>query len=323
MKQIIDVKKILVITLSNPGDVVLTTPVIGLIRRWFPKAHLAVMLGPKARELFEGVPNIEGIVYDKHIPLRDKLRLVLRLRRSGYDLVVDLRNTFFPFLVGARYRTSFLSRIPKDVVHMSHRHLYRLKHLGIEVGEAPFYIWIGPEDEAYVDELLTNAGVSHKDRLVAVSPGARSDIKRWGKCSFGFVSERLMEEGSKVIMVGDEADRGLISEIGYAMKRAPIMFGGRTNLRQLAALLKRCRLLITNDSAPMHLGAALGVPTLAIFGPTDPKKYGPIDAKHSIVRKDDLDCSPCEVARCIRDHECMKGIFAEEVYRVARRMLET
>lgn len=319
--ELANVKKILVITLSNIGDVILTTPVIDLLKKEIPGGHLTIMVGPKAGELFDGAPGVEVMVYDKFIPLRDKLKLALALRKKGYDLVVDLRNTLFPYLLGAKHRTGFLTRAPKDVLHMKDRHLYKLKSLGMAVDKASFYIWIGPKDEAYVNNLLSKFEISTTDRLVAVCPGARNDIKRWSKEGFRELSDRLMEQGNKVLMIGDEEDRELIRQIGLAMREAPIMVGGKTNLRQLACLLKRCRLLITNDSAPMHIGAALGVRTLAIFGPTDPKKYGPVGEKHSIVRNENLACSPCEVARCSQDHECMKGISTEEVYRVAQRML--
>lgn len=316
----LDVKKILVITLSNIGDVILTTPVIDRLKKRFLKSHLTVMVGPKASELFEGAPGIELMVYDKFIPLRKKLALAVELRKRRYDLVVDLRNTAFPYLIGARYRTRLFGRVPKDIIHMRDRHLAKLESLGIAVSEPDYWLWVGPEDEAYVDGLFGKLGLASCDRPVAVSPGAASDLKRWRQDGFREVCDRLMKEGYKVIMVGDEDDSRLIDRIGRAMRNPPLTVSGQTSLRQLAAFLKRCGLLVTNDSAPMHLGAALGVPTLAIFGPTNPRKYGPIGPLHSVVRRE-LDCSPCEEPRCSRNHECMDLISSDEVYQVAKRML--
>ena len=316
-----DVKKILVITLSNIGDVVLTMPVIGVLKRKFPDAGLAVMVGPKARGLFETAPGIGLITYDKHVSLRQKAKLALGLRRQRYDLIVDLRNTIFPLLIGARYRTSFLKKSSKDIIHARDRHLYNLKLLGINTEQAPFFIWISKDDQRYIDQMIKKQRVTSDNRLVAVSPGSRSDIKRWLKEGFAEVSDRLAEEkGVRVIMIGDKSDRELVKEIIKMMKSIPIDISGQTNLRQLAALFKRCALHITNDSAPMHISTALGIPTLAIFGPTDWRKYGPVGSSHFILRSN-LSCSPCEVAQCKHNHECMKSITPDEVYGMAKKML--
>lgn len=315
-----DVKKILLITLSNIGDVILTTPVIDRLKKRFPQSHLTVLVGPKASELFNGAPGIELMVYDKFIPLRSKLALAAELRKRRYDLVVDLRNTVFPYLIGPRHRTRVFGKVAKGIVHMRDRHLAKLRPLGIAVDQPAYWLWVGPEDEAYVDELLNKCGIASCDRTVAVSPGAASDLKRWRADGFGEVCDRLMEDGCRVIMVGDEGDSRLIDQIGRAMKNSPVMVPGQTSLRQLGALLKRCRLLIANDTAPMHFGVALGVPTLAVFGPTNHKKYGPIGPLHCVVRRD-LNCSPCEESSCSRNRECMNLISSDEVYQVAKRML--
>ena len=105
------------------------------------------------------------------------------------------------------------------------------------------------------------------------------------------------------------------------MKNKVYNLAGRTSITQLAGLLKRARLLITNDSAPMHLGCAVGTRVLALFGPTDPCKYGPHGKGDRVVRKG-LHCSPCELAQCKFNHECMKSISADEVFGVAKEMLK-
>jgi heptosyltransferase-2 len=317
-----NVRKILVITLSNIGDVVLTTPVIGALKREFPDASLSVMVGPKARELFEAAPELDIITYNKLISLKEKLDLALRLRRQKYDLVVDLRNTIFPLLINARYRTSFLSKSSRDIIYARDRHLDKLKSLGINTDSAPFFIKFDKDDEIYIDNIINKEQVISDCRLVAVSPGSRSNIKRWLKQGFAEVSDRLIQEkGVRIAMLGDNNDRGLVGEIIQMMKNTPLDFSGQTNLRQLAALLKKCLLHISNDSAPMHISAALDVPTLAIFGPTDWRKYGPVGDRHFVLHHA-LSCSPCEVAKCKYNHECMTSVTPDEVYQAAEKMLD-
>ncbi len=316
-----NVKKILVITLTNIGDVVLTTPVIGILKREFPDARLSVMLGPRARGLLEGAPGIDLIVYDKRGSAKQKSRLLFRLRRQRYDLVVDLRNTIFPLLIGTRYRTGLFSRVPPSVVHMKERHLYKLSSLGMSVEDAPFFIWITEDDLSRARELVNSSRVDRGNRLVAISPGARSNIKRWFANGFAETADRLIEEEKvEIIMLGDSEDKSLIREIIQMMRHNPIDLSGRTSLKEAAAILKKCVLHITNDSAPMHIGAALKVPTLAIFGPTDWRKYGPA-GNQDVILHSALDCSPCGQAECRYNHECMKSVFPEQVYRTARRML--
>ena len=316
-----NVKKILVITLTNIGDVVLTTPVIGILKREFPDARLSVMLGPRARGLLEGAPGIDLIVYDKRGSAKQKSRLLFRLRRQRYDLVVDLRNTIFPLLIGARYKTGLFSRVPPDIVHMKERHLYKLSSLGMSVEEAPFFIWITEDDFSRARKLINSSRLDRGNKLVAISPGARSNLKRWLANGFAEIADGLIEEERvEIIMLGDSEDKPLIRKIIQTMRHKPIDLSGRTSLREAAALLKKCALHITNDSAPMHIGAALNVPTLAIFGPTDWHKYGPA-GNQDVILHSTLDCSPCERAECRYNHECMKSVFPEQVYRAARQML--
>ncbi len=319
-----NIRKILVITLTNIGDAILTTPVIGILKREFPDARLNVMVGPRARGLLEGAPGIDLIVYDKLVSAKEKSKLIFRLRKQRYDLVIDLRNSIFPLLIGTRYRTSLLSKPPPDIVHMKERHLYKLTSLGISVEQAPFFIWIGEGDVSRANELIDRAQIGTGDRLVAISPGARSDVKRWFANGFAEVADRLVEkEKVKIVMIGDREDKPLIRKIIQMMRHNPIDLSGRTNLREMAAVLKRCILHITNDSAPMHMSVALDVPTLAIFGPTNWHKYGPAGSRDVIIHPA-AGCSPCEQAQCrYNNHECMKSISPDQVYGTASRMLDS
>lgn len=316
-----EIKRILVITLSNVGDIILTTPVIRALKKEFPDARLDVMVGPRGKEIFEKDPAVfKLIIYDKHLPISEKRRLQLKLKKLKYDLVVDIRNTVFGLLIGPKYRTATIQKFPSSMVHRKKRHLHRLKSLGLENLDEESYIHIPKEDEEYIAKLLKEEGIG--EPLVVISPGSKSHLKRWTVEGFAEISDRLIREcGAHVVLVGAPEDREIADKIIKKMKNKPHDLVGRTNIRQLAALLKRSGILITNDSAPLHLGCAVGTKVLAVFGPTDPKKYGPTGEFDVVIRKK-LSCSPCEAAECSRNYECMKLISSDEIFDAARVMLE-
>ena len=315
------VSRILIITLSNVGDIILTTPVIKALAKELPKARIDVMVGPQGKEIFEKDPRIfKVIIYDKHLAIGAKRRLQLKLKKLRYDLVVDIRNTVFPLLIGPKYRTATIQKFPRSVMHSKERHLYRLKSVGIDnLGELP-YIHITEEDDAHVEKLLKEHAIV--DPVVVINAGAKSYLKRWTTVGFAEVADRLISDcKASVVFVGLKEDEAIVSEIMAKMKYKPYNLTGKTNVRQLAGLLKRSRLLITNDSAPLHLGSAVGVKVVALFGPTDPRKYGPT-GEFDVVVREKLSCAPCEKAECARNYECMRLIPPDAVFDAARMMIE-
>lgn len=315
------VNRILVITLSNIGDIILTTPVIRVLSREFPSSRIDVMVGPNGKDIFDKDPRVfKLIIYDKHMPITEKRRLQLKLKKLKYDLVVDLRNTVFPILLMPKFRTSPMQAFPKNIVHKKERHLHRLYPLGMKDIKENSYIYIPEDDERYIEDLIKENNIA--DPIVVINPGAKSHLKRWTAEGFGEVAERLSEESkASVIFIGLSEDSDVVKEVIRKIKGRFYNFTNKTNIRQLAALLKRAKLLITNDSAPLHLGCAVGTRVLAIFGPTDPKKYGPTGEFDVVVNKK-LFCSPCENAACKYNHECMKLVSADEVYDAAKMMVE-
>ena len=315
------VKRVLVITLSNIGDIILTTPVIRVLSKEFPGSRIDVMVGPNGHDIFNKDPRIfKLIIYDKHLPITEKRRLQLKLKKLKYDVVVDLRNTVLPLLIGPKYRTNPMHSFPKNIIHKKERHLHRLTYLGIGDLNENSYIYIPKEDEEYVNNILREGKIT--DPIVVINAGAKSHLKRWVAESFAEVADRIMNEcSSSVVFIGSDEDKDIVSAITKKIKGKAHNLTGRTNIRQLASLLKRTKLLITNDSAPLHLGCAMGTRVLAIFGPTDPKKYGPTGEFDVVINKK-LFCSPCESAVCKYNHECMKLISTDEIYEAAKIMVE-
>jgi len=323
------INKIIFITLSNIGDVVLTLPALDSLRENFPQAKITVLAGPRPKEIFENNPHIDRlIVYDKHAKLKEKIRLFNELDKEKFDMVVDLRNSFFGAFLSARYKTSPFMSIPKNIERMKDRHLYRVQGSGVKVQgkvsliEQKRSLCIKQEDEEYIKEILKENNIKEQDGIIVVAAGARSHIKRWAKEKFvGLISSLLKEFKAKIILVGDRDDIPINKYIIEHLEFPVLDLSAKTTLTQLAYLLKMARLLVTNDSAVLHLGSYLNIPTLAIFGPTSELKYGPWSDNCAVVKKE-IFCRPCEKAQCrFGTLECMSLIKTEDVLRQIKNIL--
>ena len=315
------IKKILFITLSNIGDVILTLPVLGVIKREFPDADITLMPSKSTKEIFEADEAVSKIiVYNKRIPLLEKLQLAFRLRKRGFDLVVDLRHSLFPFIIGSRYHNPFFKSKDRNL-HRVDKHLKELESIGIDINNAPFEIPLNRGDKLDANSILNDIGLLPDDKMVAIAPGAKSHIKRWHETGFSRLCDRLNKElGIKVLLVGDESDRAINQKIKAVGLKETYDLTAKTTIRQLAHIFSLCSLVVTNDSAPLHIASSLNIPTVAIFGPTDEKKYGPLAEKSVVIRKP-LKCAPCEIARCKYNLECMKDVKSDEVFDACRRLL--
>jgi heptosyltransferase-2 len=305
------IKSVLFISLSNIGDAILTTPVLSVLLGQLPAAEVDVMASLRTVDLFRENRFVrEVIIYDKHASIFDKIRFVKKLRRRKYDLVVDLKNSALVFLLGSPYRTPVLLKHSENI-SMRKKHLEKIKALGFDISQAEFLIDINEKSKLFADRLFNDIGDDKK--VVAVSCGARSHIKRWPVENFIELSKILQDEyGYFLIFLGDEQDEKTVRQITAELKEGYLDISGKTSLIELAAVLKRCSFLICNDSAIMHMASAVNIPIIALFGPTDFIKYGP-EGKESTVVYKDMNCRPCQRAQCIFGHECLKSIEPKDV----------
>lgn len=307
------IQKILVISLSNIGDLIMTFPVIDILRRDFPAAKLDLVVGPKCEGLVRGNPHINRIyVYDKKASGPVLLRWIIELFKERYDLAVDLRNTAIPFLIFAKYKTPVMIRRPV-VSHMREQHLKRLGCVHRFASESNDHqaLHFADRDWQTVNALLTQSGLAGK-KYVVLAPGSRAEKKRWREDGFAQVADELIRKyQAPVIFAGDEGDREIIERIRAMMKETAFDFSGQLNLVQFGCLIAKARLAITNDSASMHLASYLGVPVLTIFGPTDPTTCGPWSKMNFSVRKHEL-CPACAGKRDV-PHECIQAVTPEDV----------
>jgi heptosyltransferase-2 len=319
------IKKILFITLSNIGDVILTLPVLDYLRANFPAAKITVMVGPRPKEIFKNNPYIDRlIVYDKYSRLREKIKLFQELKKERFDLVIDLRNTLYGALLPARYRTSPFLYIPNSIRHMKNRNLYRLqtalksKRPLIRSKESLFCDTDKNRD--YVNALLRENRIDVGDDIIIVSPGTGGDTRRWESAKFVQLCT-ILSRDYKVVLIGAKSYQPIAQYIYQNCPNKIFDFTGQTTLDQLAYLLKRSILLITCDTGTLQLASYLDTPIVALFGPSDEKKYGPWSTKYRIVSKE-IFCRPCKEAHCrFKTSACMKAIKVEDVLRAVRNVL--
>lgn len=310
--------KILVITLSNLGDTLLSYPALTALWTATPQAELHVLASPRNKELFIVNPRVKRVwVWDKQAGIWGRLLMTLDLVLEKFSLVVDFRNTLIPLLMPWARHTPVFFRPNPGARHRADTHLELVTRLGIHPYEAKIRLPFDQREDRKVETWLESGRTP-----VVMVPSARSHLKRWGAEKFAEVADRLIERrNAQVLLAGEEAERPIATQVIAAMRHKATDLVGKTTVCQLADLMSHAKLVVTNDNACLHMASMAGAPTVAIFGPTDERKYGP-RAPGSIVVRRTLVCAPCELALCPYTHGCMRWITADEVYTASSKILE-
>jgi heptosyltransferase-2 len=185
------------------------------------------------------------------------------------------------------------------------------------------HISVRDTDRAAAKEILRSGGVGENEIIIGINPGAfYGEAKRWYADRYAAVGDALADEyKARILLFGAQSDLPVVQEVAASMTRPKMILAGRTTLGQLMALIKECSILITNDSGPMHLAAALDVPQVAIFGSTSEIATGPLNSRARVI-KHLVDCNPCFLRKCPTDFRCMKEISIAEVLEAARPLLK-
>ena len=263
---------ILLITLSNIGDAVMTTPVMVALHEKYPQAVMDIVADARASELFTHCPG-KGKIFlkDKQAGWRGVLSLVRQLRATRYDLVVDLRTDGLTLLLRAR---RCLTRRGSKAVgyHAVQRHFGVMgPHEGITEIPATC-VWLSGQEQDYARKQL--AGLPG-ERWLALGPGARWAPKRWPAGAFRELADRLQTQFDGVILLGSTEDVDSCQQVADGMRLPCLNLAGKTGLLQTAALLQQAALFVGNDSGLGHVAAACNTATLTVFGPGDPARYHP------------------------------------------------
>jgi lipopolysaccharide heptosyltransferase I len=323
--------RIAIIKLSSLGDVVHALPVAHALRRALPSAHLTWVVEAREYAILRDHPDLDAVVpVDTRLwrrliwrpaGAREVLgkvgRLRERIRRASFDVAIDLQGllksglltayTGAPLRIGfsagrcrERWNALFTNRHvtpPDSARHVVEQYLALLAPLGIEPGPAEFHVPVPAAAERRIEEFLVNEGVKPGDRLVAINPGAGHPLKRWSVARFAALAERLATEaGARVLLLWGPDEAHMAREISLALPGHGALLAPPTDLGELTALLKRCRLMIANDTGPLHLAAALGTPALGLYGPTRAERNGPYGTRSRGLQSPDGTMSGLEVA---------------------------
>lgn len=353
-REALDNFKILVIKLSSLGDVILSTAALRAIRERFPQKSvpgassepgnykISFLIGEESKDILLRSPYVDELLVCD-LKNKDKglggLWLIGRiLRKKNFDLVIDLQNSrashILAYLSGCinRYgyqnkKFSFLlnhtildQKPPIDPV----THQFKiLKMLGIDLLNNQLELWPSSEDEKAVDELLNAQWLSQAQKVVGINISAskRWSTKLWPLEYLICLCEELGLKDIRVIITGTQEDQPLASMLINSLKNTKIINAcGKTNINELAVLIRKCQVFISADSSPLHIAAAVGTPVVALFGPTDVRRHLP-PGKNCIVISKPLPCSPCYKSKC-RSKRCMVQISPDEVFAAVMKLLK-
>ena len=335
-----NVQRILVRSTNWVGDAVMSLPALEALRARFPRAEIVLLSKPWVSELYWHHPAVNRqIIYKPKGEHRGPLgfqRLVRELRAERFDAALLFQNAFqaawMAWLAGIPLRIGYArdgrSLLLHDAIeppppaaygHQVYYYLQLLFRAGIIAKPQPveeIRLHLSEAEATWASRKIDALGLGGPRFLVGLAPGAAfGPAKRWLPERFGGLADRLIGAlNADVLIFGSATERPLAEKIAGTMKHTPAIAAGETSLRQLLALMARCRLMVVNDSGPMHLAAALGVPLVAIFGSTDERATGPLGAQVRVVKRG-VECSPCGRRECPIDFRCMRDLSVEEVYR--------
>ena len=325
-------------------------PAIRALRSLFPQAELTLLAKAAVADLFAGYPGVDHLFLyeDKgvHAGLSGKWTLAGALRRQRFDLAVLFQNAFeaafLAWLAGIPRRYGYVTDgrallltdpvaapAPELQLHQVGYYWNMLKLLGV-TGEPPTpALALSPDEERTMDERLAAAGIGSNDIVIGINPGSTyGNAKRWLPERFAETARRLTGrlraqtgQDVAVVILGAKGEEPLGREIAAGVESRSVVLSGTTTIRELMAVTKRCRLLLTNDTGPMHIAAAYGVPIVAVFGPTDWRTTSPYGQAQSLIREP-VDCAPCLLRECPIDHRCMTRVSVDRVYDAAIQVLK-
>lgn len=337
-----NINKILVIRVDGIGDLLNSTPAIALLRKNYPSAEITVLARPLNAPVLIGNPDVDRIlIFDRdgeHSGILARFQFYRELRRERFQLAVALQTAMWThlmaFLSGATYRLgryqkrfrstlthAWRGKYRKGETHEVDRNLELVRLICAGEGKRELIFELSPDEIAAAEAQLASLGIGKDAFLIGIHPGGSSFDKRWPEKQYAELADRFARQYNATILVlrgPEEAE--LVQNIQMAMQSDAITYAPET-IRELGAMLFCCDLVVCNDSGPMHLAAALAVPTVAIFGPTDHVAWHPLSENAAIVRRD-MPCWPCSAHKCKIGWECTKKLPVEPVWDATIRTIE-
>ncbi len=335
------VRRLLFIKPSSLGDIVHAMPALAALRSCFPHAEVTWLVKRQWAPLVEVMKGVDRVCRVEG-GLSGWVGRVPELRAAQFDLVVDLQGLFrsgaMAWLSGCRHRIGFANaregsplfytrrvEVPGGPMHAVDRYLLVAEALGAERPAQPHFEFIDrPEDRQAVERILADSGVVASSPWIAINASARWETKRWPTQHFADAADELSRlQGIPILFIGGTAERQEAQAVMACMRTKAVDLTGRTPVGLLPCLLRQASVLITNDSGPMHIAAAVDTPVVALFGPTDPRRTGPYGRGH-LVLSHPVECSPCFRRDCPRavKLECLTEVRPDQVVHAVQQQLD-
>ena len=345
---------ILIVKLSAIGDVIHTLPALNAIRNYYPEANITWLVEEDAASLVIGHKALDRVIVSKRkrwlkalrslsllSTIKDVYGFIKVLRDTRYDMILDFQALLKSGILIALARGQRKIGFGKGLEHMEHSYMFLneripaidmeihaltrgmvlLNAIGIPTNEIEYKLPVSNDDCEKVDELMKRHDINGVKFLIAINPVAKWESKLWPKERFARLADMIIDEyDARIIFTGGSEDRHIIQDIMSAMKGRALNLAGHTTLKMLAALYEKTVLVISTDTGPMHLAAAMETPVVAIFGPTAPWRTGPYGSSHRVVRADP-ECSPCFKRQC-ETIDCMHQISEDQVMAEVRSVME-
>ncbi len=338
-----EIENILIRGTNWIGDVVMCLPAISAVRKTFPRSKITVLAKPWVAELFHICSDVNEVILFQspgiHNGIAGKFRLARELKSKAFDMAILLQNAIEAAIITRLASIPIRAGYNSDgrgilLTHSVHRtqeirevhqidyYLEMIKTLGFNQGERKVNLTLTDEYSAISEEILNQYDIGKREIVVGMAPGATyGPAKKWFPERFAAVADRFIEDYSaRAILFGSADDRDSADQVQQSSKNRFINLAGKTNLKEAISLIVRCNLFISNDSGLMHVAGALGIPTIAIFGSTNPVTTSPV-GENSIVISKGVSCSPCLKKECPTDFRCMDLIGVDEVYDIAKDLL--
>ena len=338
-----EIERVLIRGTNWIGDVVMTLPAVAAIRKTWPRARISILAKPWVAEVYRLSPDVDEIITfaepGRHAGILGKWRLAGELRSYDFDCAIILQNAIeaaiLARLAGIPLRAGYNSdgrglllthsvrRTPAiRKVHQIDYYREMVRALGCTTAGRNVHLRPGKDYDETAKRLLGQFGIGEGSPLIGIAPGAAyGPAKKWLPELFSATADRLIDAtGAQTILFGSSNDRESTAAVEKNARHRLIDIAGKTDLKEAMALIAHCTLFLSNDSGLMHVAGALGIPTIAIFGSTNPATTSPVGEK-SVVIHHDVPCSPCLKSVCPTDFRCMEMIGVDEVYAAARKLL--
>lgn len=336
-------RKILVIKLGAMGDLILVVPSLRMLKARFPDSSITLLVDRKLAPVVATCPYLDDMILVDRKKLSNLfylLKTARRIRREGFDVSVDLHNNKWTHLLAylggvfqrfgfARGKWGFLLNRPDQTFEVEDspvRHQFRiLSKVGVQTLDDELELWPSSASLEKAAQMIGTMQPKEQTKIIGFIMGSSPNwpSKRWPQESFAALAERIFEKyDARIVLIGSSDEAFLGEAFGKFGPEKVLNVMGKTALEELPAFFKQFHLVVTGDTAPLHIAAAMNVPTLALFGPTDPKRHVP-PGKKVVTLSHHLACQPCYDGICKEKEPgaCLKHISVDEVFEHCERLL--